>query len=65
MTANQKVELIKSIANQGGRLNLQGNIDVRPYQQLENLVWVTVTALSMQDNLIEITEDGKAVARKL
>jgi len=48
-----------------GRVHLEGNVDVRPYQHLENLGWVTVTSLSMHDNLIEMTEAGKAVASKL
>jgi len=48
-----------------GRVHLEGNVDVRPYQNLENLGWVTVTSLAMHDNLIEMTEAGKAVASKL
>ncbi|UVO30733.1 TenA/THI-4 family protein [Bradyrhizobium arachidis] len=58
------LELIRRIASTGGTKYTAGNIDRRKYQRLVALGWLTEVSVNISDVLYEVTEAGKAAARR-
>ncbi|WP_338834509.1 hypothetical protein [Bradyrhizobium septentrionale] len=54
----EDLRLLKRIYVGGQSVHVEGNVDQRPYKRLEDIGWLTSTALSMQDVAYKMTEKG-------
>jgi hypothetical protein len=60
---DEDLKLIRQIIVDGGRKYTAGNIDLRKYDQLVDLGWLTSAATNISDVEYLATEKGRATAR--